>query len=240
MSTMLSLDKVEVYYGNIRALKDISLTVDEGEFVTIIGANGAGKSTTLLSIAGGATVSGGRMLLLGNDITRRTSEYRVKNGIALVPEGRRIFPDLTVYENMEIGAYCRSDSGEIKKDIDKYFAMFPILGERRNQSAGDLSGGEQQMLAISRALMGRPKLLLLDEPSLGLAPMLIEEVFNTIAELNAHGSTILLVEQNARKALSFAHRGYVLETGQIVLEGTADELLKNPKIVDAYLGGGLS
>jgi len=239
MGTMLHMEKVEVNYGNIKALKGITLTVNDGEFVTIIGANGAGKSTTLLSIAGGANISGGSLLLHGTDITHRTSEYRVKNGIALVPEGRRIFPDLTVYENMEIGAYCRSDSAEIKKDIKKYFEMFPILGERQHQAAGNLSGGEQQMLAISRALMGNPKLLLLDEPSLGLAPIIIEEVFKTIAELNKNGSTILLVEQNARKALQFASRGYVLETGQIVMEGVAQDLLNDPKIIDAYLGGGL-
>lgn len=239
MKEILRLNKIQVNYGNVVALKDISIVVHEGEFVSLIGSNGAGKTTTLLSIIGGVKPASGTIVFQEKDITKLISHKRVASGIALVPEGRRIFPDLSVYENMEMGGINRKDAKGIKGDIEKYFELFPILDQRREQHAGTLSGGEQQMLAICRALMSKPSLLLLDEPSLGLAPLIVEDVFKILKDLNQKGSTILLVEQNAKKALAIANRGYVIETGRIALEGKSEDLIHNPKVVDAYLGGGI-
>ena len=235
--TLLKLDNVHTYYGNIHALKGISITVDEGEIVTLIGANGAGKSTTLKTISGLLYPREGKVYLEGNDLTKYRAHEIVKMGVVHVPEGRRVFSRLTVMENLEMGAFTRSDKASIQKDLKRVFELFPRLEERQNQVAGTLSGGEQQMLAMGRALMSNPRILLLDEPSMGLAPVLVDLIFDTIEELNRQGMTILLVEQNALLALEVAHRGYVLETGRIVLAGDAKKLKEDPQVKEAYLGG---
>ncbi|GHU50236.1 ABC transporter ATP-binding protein [Clostridia bacterium] len=234
---MLEVKNLNVHYGMIHALKDISFTVKQGEIVTLIGANGAGKTTTLRTISGLNRVTDGEIYFEGDDITRLAAQKRVSRGISQAPEGRRIFPDMTVLENLELGAYLRKDASGIKDDIDMVYERFPILANRYKQIAGTLSGGEQQMLAIGRALMSRPKIMLLDEPSMGLAPLLVREIFNIIVEINGGGSTILLVEQNANMALSIAHRAYVIETGRVVISGTGEELAKSDEIRKAYLGG---
>lgn len=233
---MLELRSVSVRYGQIQALWDVTLTVERGEIVTLVGANGAGKSTTLMAISGGIPLAGGGIYLDGEPIHSFKPDRIVRLGISQVPEGRLIFPDLTVTENLDLGAYLRRDSVEIKRDLEHVFDMFPILARRRHQMGGTLSGGEQQMLAISRALMARPRLLLLDEPSLGLAPIIIRQIFELIQNVNAEGTTVFLVEQNANQALKVAHRGYVMETGRIVLSGPSDELLRNEDVRRAYLG----
>lgn len=233
---MLRIDEMKVSYGGIEAVKGITMDVRDGQIVTLIGANGAGKSTTLRAIAGLVTVQHGRIHLLGEDITECPSDRIVSKGITLVPEGRRVFPDMTVLENLKIGAYLRNDKAEIEKDIDWIYMLFPRLKERSWQTAGTLSGGEQQMLAVGRALMGNPKMILMDEPSMGLSPLLVKEIFSIIQEVNRQGITILLVEQNARMALSISDRAYVLETGSISLEGEAKELLKDDRVRKAYLG----
>lgn len=233
---MLELKNVNAFYGNIQALRNVSLKVPDGEIVTLIGANGAGKSTTLMTICGIVSCRGGEIIWNGAQIQNLSPNVIVKKGISQVPEGRLIFPDLTVRENLDLGAFLRSDSQAIKKDLDYVFELFPILAKRANQPGGTLSGGEQQMLAISRALMARPRLLLLDEPSLGLAPIIIKQIFSIIERVNANGSTVFLVEQNANQALKIAHRAYVMENGQISIEGSAKELLNNPKVKNAYLG----
>ncbi|BAH75732.1 MULTISPECIES: ABC transporter ATP-binding protein [Solidesulfovibrio] len=233
---MLELTAIETFYGNIQALKGVSLKVAQGEIVTLIGANGAGKSTTLMSISGVVHPRKGSIAFLGEDITASTTERIVSMGITQVPEGRMIFPRLTVRENLLMGAYLRKDKAGIRDDEDHAYSLFPVLRERRSQMGGTLSGGEQQMLAIGRALMARPKLLLLDEPSLGLAPLVVENIFEIIVQINKDGVTVMLVEQNAQMALQIAHRGYVLETGHVTLEGPGKELLSNPKVRSAYLG----
>ena len=232
---MLELQDLTVSYGGIQALKGISLQVGEGEIVTLIGANGAGKSTTLRTISGLEKPQGGRILYNGVDITGKPSKYMVQNGLILVPEGRLIFPDMTVLENLKIGAYLRRDK-DIDKDIQHMYELFPRLKERSWQMAGTLSGGEQQMLAVGRALMSRPKLLMMDEPSLGLAPLVVRDIFSIIRTIRDSGVTVLLIEQNANAALKVADRGYVLETGRIALEGTGQELLSDPAVRAAYLG----
>jgi len=234
---MLEIKNLNLHYGVIHALKDISLTVNDGEIVTLIGANGAGKTSTLRTISGLEKASGGDILLDGESIMNVSAPKRVAKGISQVPEGRRIFPDMTVLENLEMGAYLRNDKDGIKADMEMVYGRFPILGLRKKQLAGTLSGGEQQMLAMGRALMSRPKILLLDEPSMGLAPILVQEIFNIIKVINATGTTVLLVEQNANMALSIADRGYVIETGSIVLSGTGQELAQSPAVRKAYLGG---
>jgi len=233
---MLEVDNIHTYYGNIHALKGVSITVEEGEIVTLIGANGAGKSTTLWTIAGLLEPRQGRVLLEGEDLTDYKAHEIVYKGVALVPEGRRVFAKLTVAENLDMGAYHRSDQAGIAGDMERVFTLFPRLKERRSQVAGTLSGGEQQMLSTARALMARPRLMLLDEPSMGLAPVLVENVFETIQGINRDGTTILLVEQNAHMALQVASRGYVLQTGEIVLSDTADGLRQNQMVQKAYLG----
>jgi branched-chain amino acid transport system ATP-binding protein len=233
---MLELKSVRTYYGNIEALKEISLTVSEGEIITLIGANGAGKSTTLMSISGIVPPRFGEIRFLDKPIHHLNPDEIVTLGISQVPEGRRIFPQLTVLENLDMGAFLRKDRAGIKKDMDHIFALFPILAERQHQGGGTLSGGEQQMLAISRALMARPRLLLMDEPSLGLAPLIVRVIFNIIKKINEEGTTIFLVEQNAHMALKVAHRGYVMENGRITLEGNAQNLLINEEVKKAYLG----
>ena len=234
---MLKVENINVYYGAIHALKGISVEVKEGEIVTLIGANGAGKSTILRTISGLLRTKTGNVLFEGNSVAAMAPEEIVKKGISQVPEGRRIFANMSVEENLELGAYIRSDKPGIRKDIDKVFERFPRLGERRKQIAGTLSGGEQQMLAIGRGLMSQPRLLLLDEPSMSLAPLLVKEIFSIIKEINASGTTILLVEQNANMALSIAHQAYVLETGRITLSGSAKELMESEEVRKAYLGG---
>lgn len=234
---MLEINNLNVHYGVIHALKDITLKVNEGEIVTLIGANGAGKSTTLRTLSGLIKATSGSILLESRDISVLPASQRVELGISQVPEGRRIFPEMSVYENLELGAFLRRNKGDIKRDINSVFEQFPILGDRKRQMAGTLSGGEQQMLAIGRGLMSKPRILLLDEPSMGLAPLLVREIFNIIQDINRTGTTILLVEQNASMALSIAHRAYVLETGSIVLTGTGEELVKSSVIQKAYLGG---
>lgn len=234
---MLKIENINVYYGAIHALKGISVDVKEGEIVTLIGANGAGKSTILRTVSGLLRAKTGSVTFEGKSISTMPAEEIVKQGISQVPEGRRIFANMTVEENMELGAYIRKDKAGIRKDIDKVFGRFPRLGERRTQVAGTLSGGEQQMLAIGRGLMSQPRLMLLDEPSMGLAPLLVKEIFSIIKEINASGTTILLVEQNAHMALSIAHKAYVLETGRITLSGTAKELSESEEVRKAYLGG---
>ncbi len=232
---LLEISGLQVYYGAIHALKGLDVRVEAGEIVTLIGANGAGKSTTLRTICGLLRPRQGSITFEGVDITRLPPDQIVRRGLCHAPEGRRVFAPLTVYENLEMGAYTRRDR-EIHADIEKVFHTFPRLRERRQQAAGTLSGGEQQMLAIGRALMGRPRVLLLDEPSLGLAPFMVQEIFRIIREINAAGTTILLVEQNAHMALGAAHRGYVIETGSIVLADTGQALLRNPEVRSAYLG----
>jgi len=235
---MLKLESVATYYGNIQALKGISLEIQEGEIVTLIGANGAGKSTTLMSICGIVPPREGKIVFEGKDITHMSSDKIVEMGIIQVPEGRHIFPGLSVKENLDMGAYLRKDKQGIAKDFEYVFELFPRLAERRNQSGGTLSGGEQQMLAISRALMGRPKVLLLDEPSLGLAPILVQQIFKIIEQVNHDNkTTIFLVEQNANLALKTANKGYVMETGRIILTDSASNLLANADVKRAYLGG---
>ena len=233
---MLELKSVRTYYGNIEALKEISLTVSEGEIITLIGANGAGKSTTLMSISGIVPPRFGEIRFLDKPIHHLNPDEIVTLGISQVPEGRRIFPQLTVLENLDMGAFLRKDKAGIKKDMDHIFSLFPILAERQHQGGGTLSGGEQQMLAISRALMARPRLLLMDEPSLGLAPLIVRVIFDIIKKINEEGTTIFLVEQNAHMALKVAHRGYVMENGRITLEGNAQNLLVNKEVKQAYLG----
>ena len=232
--TILSIKDLKVSYGGIEAVKGISFDVKRGEIVTLIGANGAGKSSTLRSIAGLVRPSGGSITFEGEDITNADPTGIVKRGITLVPEGRRIFADLTVLENLKIGAYLRRD--DIKEDLEWVYSLFPRLKERSWQAGGTLSGGEQQMLAVGRALMSRPKLIMMDEPSLGLAPIVVRGIFDIIREINQRGTTILLIEQNANMALQTAHTGYVLETGRITLSGTGEELLKNEAVQAAYLG----
>ncbi|MFW6147438.1 MAG: ABC transporter ATP-binding protein [Thermodesulfobacteriota bacterium] len=233
---MLRMNNIKTYYGNIRALKGISIDVDEGEIVCLIGGNGAGKSTTLMTISGILTPVEGDVLYKEKSIVSVRPDNIVKMGVCQVPEGRMIFPILTVMENLDLGSYTRADKKQIKEDFERVFSLFPVLYERRKQYGGTLSGGEQQMLAIARALMGRPKLLLLDEPSLGLAPILVDTIFETIRRINAQGTTILLVEQNAQLALQSSDRGYVIETGKIVLKDTSEELLENERVKTAYLG----
>jgi len=233
---LLKLDNVKTYYGNIRALKGISMEVDEGEIVCLIGANGAGKSTTLMTISGVLTPVDGDVIYQGQSIAGVRPDTIVKMGICQVPEGRMIFPILTVRENLDLGAYLRTDPNGIKEDFDRVFSLFPVLRDRQKQYGGTLSGGEQQMLAIARALMGQPKLMLLDEPSLGLAPILVDIIFNTIRRISEQGTTILLVEQNAQLALQLSNRGYVLETGEITLADISEELLNNEEVRKAYLG----
>jgi branched-chain amino acid transport system ATP-binding protein len=234
---MLKLENIEARYGHILALKGISLTVRQGEIITLIGANGAGKTTTLATILGIVRAHRGRILFKDQDITRNDSSKNVSMGISLSPEGRRVFPGLTIRENLEMGAYHIKDKNIISSRCEEMFTLFPRLRERKDQSAGTLSGGEQQMLAIGRALMGNPSLLLLDEPSLGLAPKLVLSIFDTIQRINEGGMTVLLVEQNARAALSLAHRGYVLENGKVIMEGSGRALLNDEKVKAAYLGG---
>lgn len=234
---MLEVRDLQVNYGAIKALKGISFSVEEGKIVTLIGSNGAGKTTTLRSICGLVKVKDGKVVFKNNDLTNRPTNQIVAQGINMVPEGRRIFPNLTVYENLMLGAFQRDDKEEIEKDLKWIFSLFPRLEERLSQKGGTLSGGEQQMLAIGRALMSRPDLLMLDEPSLGLAPLLVEEVLGVIRKIHEQGKTVLLIEQNAYAALNIADYGYVIETGRIVLEGTGKDLLKDEKVKKAYLGG---
>lgn len=236
-ATLLDLKDVNVFYGAIHALRGVSIEVRQGEVVTLIGANGAGKTTTLRAISGLVRPRHGDIKLNGSSLAAVPPHKIVATGISHVPEGRGIFPKLTVRENLEMGAFLLNDLKEIKRRLDHVFVSFPRLRERINQKGGTLSGGEQQMLAIGRGLMGNPHILLLDEPSMGLAPILVEEIFRIIVEINGLGTSILLVEQNARMALSIAHRGYVMETGHIVLEGDADKLLHDPQVAQAYLGG---
>jgi branched-chain amino acid transport system ATP-binding protein len=235
--TMLDVQDLHVNYGAIQALKGITFHLNKGEIVALIGANGAGKSTTLSTISGLLRPRIGRISFQGEDISLSPTEQTVRKGIVQVPEGRRIFATLTVMENLEMGAYIHQDESRIQKDVEHVFQRFPRLNERRNQLGGTLSGGEQQMLAIARGLMSRPSLLLLDEPSMGLSPLLVEQIFEIIRDINAEGTSILLVEQNAQMALSIADRGYVMETGKIVMEGGGQELLADPTVVEAYLGG---
>lgn len=234
---MLKIEDINVYYGAIHALKGISVEVNQGEIVTLIGANGAGKSTILRTISGLLKPKTGQILFEGVNIAGKAAQDIVKLSISQVPEGRRIFANMTVMENLELGAYIRTDSKGVKEDFASVFSRFPKLAERRTQLAGTMSGGEQQMLAMGRALMSRPRLLLLDEPSMGLAPLLVKEIFSIIKEINASGTTVLLVEQNAHMALSIAHRAYVLETGRITLAGDAKELAASEDVRKAYLGG---
>lgn len=233
---MLEVVDIHTYYGNIHALKGISLSVEQGEIVTLIGGNGAGKTTTLRSISGLHKPRRGLVMLEGQDLADLPAHLIVRRGVAMVPEGRGIFSRLTVAENLDLGAYSRADKGDHSADLDRVYALFPRLKERRGQVAGTLSGGEQQMLATGRALMAHPRLLLMDEPSMGLAPILVESIFETIQRINSEGTTVLLVEQNALMALSVADRGYVLQTGKIVLQDTAAELRENDMVRQAYLG----
>ncbi len=237
METMLKIDNINVYYGAIHAIKGISLEVREGEIVTLIGANGAGKSTTLRTISGLLKPREGGIQFMGQEIAGMPAHKIVKEGISQVPEGRRIFAEMSVLENLELGAFIRNDKDEVQKDMEMVFQRFPRLEERKEQLAGTLSGGEQQMLAMGRALMSRPKLLLLDEPSMGLAPLLIREIFSIIQDIHNTGTTVLLVEQNANMALSIADRAYVLETGRITLSGDAKQLAASEEVRKAYLGG---
>ena len=235
---MLNVSDINVYYGAIHALKGLSFHVEEGEIVSLIGANGAGKTTAMQTVSGLLRSKTGDIAFMGNSIAKMEPHKIVQLGLAQVPEGRRVFSNLTVQENLEMGAYIRKakESAAVGEDLEKVFVRFPRLKERRKQVAGTLSGGEQQMLAIGRALMSRPKMLLLDEPSMGLAPTLVQEIFNCITEVNKEGTTVLLVEQNAKMALSISNRAYVLETGSLVLEGPAQDLLTNDEVREAYLG----
>lgn len=232
---MLKINNLNVHYGSIHAIKGVSFEVKQGEIVTLIGANGAGKTTILKTISRLLKESSGNIEFLGRSVENDPPHELVSEGVSHVPEGRRIFKGLTVKENLEMGAYQRKDKEEIAKDLAKVFRHFPRLEERQKQIAGTLSGGEQQMLAMGRALMSRPKILLLDEPSMGLAPLLVQEIFHIIEDINKQGTTILLVEQNANKALSISNKGYVLETGKIIMEGPAKELMDDPKVIEAYL-----
>lgn len=235
---ILEVNDLNVYYGGIHAIKNITFEIKKGEIVSLIGANGAGKTSTLHAVSGLIPIKSGEISLNGLNVTNIEAHKLVSQGMAHVPEGRRIFTELTVLENLEMGAYTRNDHNGIKEDMEEMFKLFPRLAERKKQLAGTMSGGEQQMLAMARALMSRPKLLLLDEPSMGLAPLFVQEIFKIIERVNKEqGVTVLLVEQNANMALSIADRGYVLETGQIILEGTGKELITNPEIKKAYLGG---
>lgn len=234
---MLDVKDLHVHYGVIEALKGVSLNVEEGQIVTLIGANGAGKTSLMHAISGIVKKSGGDVVFLGNSIYKTNPRKIVEQGLIQVPEGRHVFPGLSVYENLMMGAYLRKDKKGIQEDMEKVFQRFPVLKERLNQDASTLSGGEQQMLAMGRALMAKPKLLLLDEPSMGLAPILVKEIFAIIKDINEAGTTVLLVEQNARMALSIADYGYVMETGNVVLEGPADELAASEEVQNAYLGG---
>ena len=234
---MLKVDDISVYYGNIQAIKGVSLEINQGEVVTLIGANGAGKSTLLKTISGLLKPKQGDIIFEGRSIAGKAAQTIVKEGISQVPEGRRVFANMTVEENLELGAFLRKDKDGIRQDVDKVFHLFPRLQERLKQQSGTLSGGEQQMLAMGRALMARPRLLLLDEPSMGLAPLLVKTIFQIIEEINKSGTTILLVEQNANMALSVAHRAYVIETGRVVLSGSAEELNASDQVKMAYLGG---
>lgn len=233
---MLEIKDIEVYYGVIQAIKGISFEVNEGEVIALIGANGAGKTTTLHTITGLLTPKSGSIYFEGKDITKTPAHKIVSMGMAHVPEGRRVFADLTVYENLKMGAYTRKDKNEIAESLKMVYTRFPRLEERKNQMAGTLSGGEQQMLAMGRALMSHPKIIVMDEPSMGLSPILVNEIFDIIQKVSADGTTVLLVEQNAKKALSIANRAYVLETGKIVLEGNAKDLMNDDSIKKAYLG----
>ena len=234
---MFEISDLNVHFGGIHALKGVSLAVEDGEIVTLVGANGAGKTTTLRTASGLKKPTSGKIAIDGKDITRRSAQDRVKLGLVQVPEGRRVFPQMSVLENLELGAYLRRDKAGIAADLKGVFERFPVLGERRRQSGGTLSGGEQQMLAMGRALMGRPRILLLDEPSMGLAPLLVQEIFDIVRDINAQGTTILLVEQNANMALQVAHRAYVMETGTIVMSGLTSYLSQTDDIKKAYLGG---
>ena len=234
---MLEIKDLNVHYGVIHALKDVSLVVNDGEIVSLIGANGAGKTTLLHAISGILKTTSGSIMLNGVELNKKSAKDIVISGITQVPEGRRIFSGMSVYENLMMGAYLRKDKAGIKEDLESVYQRFPILKERSNQDASTLSGGEQQMLAMGRALMARPKILLLDEPSMGLAPILVKEIFKIIQDIHANGTTVLLVEQNARMALSIADRAYVLETGKIVISGTGEELSNSEEIQKAYLGG---
>ncbi|WP_414858648.1 ABC transporter ATP-binding protein [Nocardioides sp. Soil777] len=233
---MLELENAVLSYGKIEALHGISVQVAEGEVVSLIGANGAGKTSTMRALSGVRGLSAGKVVFEGEDVTRLRADQRMRKGLVLTPEGRGIFPGMTVTENLNMGAYTRKDKSAIEEDYDRVFGLFPRMSERRKQVAGTLSGGEQQMLAIGRALMSRPKLLMLDEPSMGLAPMLIQQIFDIITEISKQGTTILVVEQNAKQALSRSDRAYVLETGRIVKTGTGAELLDDPSVREAYLG----
>jgi len=234
---MLKIEDLNVYYGSIHALKGVSLDVNKGEIVTLIGANGAGKSTLLKTLSGLIKPKEGKIEYMDESIAGKPAQLIVKSGISHVPEGRRVFADMSVEENIELGAFLRNDKAEIQKDFQKVYETFPRLLERKKQSAGTLSGGEQQMLAMGRAIMARPKLLLLDEPSMGLAPLMVKTIFKVIKDINAEGTTVLLVEQNANMALSIANRAYVIETGRVILSGTPEELLASEEIKNAYLGG---
>ena len=239
MAAVLQVNDLQVFYGRIQAIKGISFEVNQGEIVTLIGANGAGKTTTMKTMSGVRPVTAGSVVFDGQDITKAPSHKRVSVGIGQSPEGRGIFPGMSVRENLEMGMYLRADrkSAAAAEDLERVLTLFPRLRERIDQAGGSMSGGEQQMLAIARALMGRPRLLLLDEPSMGLAPMLINQIFRIIKEINQQGTTVLLVEQNASKALGIAHRAYVLETGKIVKSGKGSDLLTDPSVREAYLGG---
>lgn len=234
---MLQLNEVNLYYGVIHALKDVSLNINQGEIVTLIGSNGAGKSSTLRAISGIERIKSGTIEFNGYNISKKNPSDIVTLGISHVPEGRRVFPKMSVMENLEMGAYTRKDKAEVKKDYEKVFDIFPRLKERKSQMAGTLSGGEQQMLAIGRALMSKPKLLLLDEPSMGLAPLVVKEIFSIIQQISSEGTTVLLVEQNASMALKIADRAYIIANGVISIEGKAQELLHDDKVKKAYLGG---
>jgi branched-chain amino acid transport system ATP-binding protein len=236
--TLLEVKNLDVRYGRIEAIHDMSFSVEEGEIVSLIGANGAGKSTTMRTISGLLNPSNGSIHFDGRDITRMKAHVRVQNGISLAPEGRGVFPGMTVFENLDMGAFGRKDRSGMKADFDRVFDLFPRLAERKTQMGGTMSGGEQQMLAIGRALMANPRLLMLDEPSMGLAPQFIKQIFSIITEINKQGTTVLLVEQNANQALARAHRAFVLETGTITHRGTGRELLSNPAVKEAYLGVG--
>jgi len=234
---MLEVKNIKTYYGNIQAIKGISLEISEGEIITLIGANGAGKTTTLMSISGIVPPKAGEILFMGEPLQDLTPNQIVAQGISQVPEGRRIFPFLTVAENLDMGAFLRTDTSEVQKDLEYVFELFPILADRRHQTGGTLSGGEQQMLAVGRALMARPRLLLLDEPSLGLAPLIVKQIFEIIRKVNNENkTTIFLVEQNANLALQVAHRGYVMENGKIIIADTSQNLLANEDVKKAYLG----
>ena len=233
--TILKIEDLQVRYGGIEAVKGISFDVQQGQIVTLIGSNGAGKSSTLRTISGLVRPSGGKITFQGEDITGKDPTQIVTQGVTLVPEGRRIFPDMTVLENLKIGAYLRKD--DLSEDLEWVYSLFPRLKERSWQAGGTLSGGEQQMLAIGRAMMARPEVMLLDEPSMGLAPLVVQQIFDVIKDINKMGTTVLLVEQNARKALQIADYAYVMETGKIVMEGPAQEVASNPDVMAAYLGG---